>query len=42
VNEFENLETERAMQGLSAFMRDMLELPRSAVTKITVEREAGP
>lgn len=38
VSAFEQLSTEQAEQGLGAFLRDMLRLEGSAVTKITIER----
>jgi hypothetical protein len=39
VNEFEHLSAEKVEQGLAAFLRDMLTLEGSAVSKITIERE---
>jgi hypothetical protein len=36
------LSAEQAWGGIGAFMRDMVDLPGSVITRLTIEREAMP
>jgi arabinogalactan endo-1,4-beta-galactosidase len=39
-NENEHLTSTQTVQGMAAFLRDMMEVPDSVIMKLVIEREA--